>query len=80
MTQRESDGVRFHQCPECGVPQGQRGMARHREQAHGVAPMVKGAKKVRDGGRKHCADTTTHHASHTWETETKSYLCNGIPR
>lgn len=44
MTQRETHGVSFHNCPECGVNYGTRGMARHRKQAHGVAPATTGSK------------------------------------
>lgn len=39
MTQRESHGVQFTTCPQCpGATIGQRGLARHMEQMHGVAP------------------------------------------
>jgi hypothetical protein len=44
MTQREIHGISFTECPECSQPVGQRGLARHREQAHGVAPTSKGRK------------------------------------
>jgi hypothetical protein len=37
--------VNFQDCPECGVAYGIQGMARHRKQAHGVTPAVRGAAK-----------------------------------
>jgi hypothetical protein len=44
MNQRMAHGIDFTSCPECNVPTGTRGLARHRTQAHGVAPAVKGRK------------------------------------
>jgi hypothetical protein len=36
--------ITFTACPECQIPTGVRGLARHREAAHNVAPAVKGRK------------------------------------
>lgn len=41
MTQRESHGIQFTACPECQATIGQRGLARHMEQIHGVAPATR---------------------------------------
>lgn len=40
MTQRMTHGISFTKCPECLMPVGSRGLARHREQAHDVAPAA----------------------------------------
>jgi hypothetical protein len=45
MTQRQAHGIQFSSCPECQIPIGVRGLARHREQAHGVAPATTGKGK-----------------------------------
>ena len=42
-----SQGIKFVICPECGIGVGQRGLARHREAAHGVAPVVSKKKAKR---------------------------------
>lgn len=43
-TQRMTHGIAFTECPECGMAIGTHGLARHREQAHNVAPSTKGSK------------------------------------
>lgn len=42
-TQREVHGIRFIYCPECNIGIGVRGLARHREKIHGVAPATTGS-------------------------------------